>query len=165
MSVERRIRPAFAGLEAGRWIDPDGETRDVVVRLSADWRERPEDLEALPGLIHLQRHRVEGPAQPAQLVAPLEAGPAAQLLQHGIEVRVDLPGVGGNLQDHLDLFVIARAVAAYCRPGHRDPAHRRLRPRPPPEGLRGAVADRMKEMVKGLIMILRSMTRFLVIFP
>jgi choline dehydrogenase len=27
-------------------------------------------------------------------------GPAAELARHGIPVRVDLPGVGGNLQDH-----------------------------------------------------------------
>ncbi|HUS30517.1 MAG TPA: efflux RND transporter permease subunit, partial [Kofleriaceae bacterium] len=47
-TLAQAVRPAFAGLDAGRWIDPDGETRDVVVRLAADWRERPEDLEALP---------------------------------------------------------------------------------------------------------------------
>lgn len=47
-TLAQAVRPAFAGLEAGRWIDPDGETRDVVVRLSNEWRQRPEDLEALP---------------------------------------------------------------------------------------------------------------------
>ncbi|HTL32091.1 MAG TPA: efflux RND transporter permease subunit [Kofleriaceae bacterium] len=47
-TLAQAVRPAFAGLEAGRWIDPDGETRDVVVRLAPNWRERPEDLEALP---------------------------------------------------------------------------------------------------------------------
>ncbi len=46
--LAQAVRPAFAGLDAGHWIDPDGETRDVVVRLSPQWRERPEDLEALP---------------------------------------------------------------------------------------------------------------------
>jgi hydrophobic/amphiphilic exporter-1 (mainly G- bacteria), HAE1 family len=46
--LAQSVRPAFAGLESGHWIDPEGETRDVVVRLSADWRQRPEDLEALP---------------------------------------------------------------------------------------------------------------------
>ncbi len=30
-------------------------------------------------------------------------GPAAQLQQHGIEVKQDLPGVGANLQDHLQI--------------------------------------------------------------
>ena len=32
-------------------------------------------------------------------------GPAAHIADHGIEVRVDRPGVGSNLQDHLELYV------------------------------------------------------------
>ncbi len=32
-------------------------------------------------------------------------GPAAHLAEHGIDVVADRPGVGGNLQDHLELYV------------------------------------------------------------
>jgi len=32
-------------------------------------------------------------------------GPAAQLKQHGIEVVADRPGVGQNLQDHLEVYI------------------------------------------------------------
>jgi choline dehydrogenase len=32
-------------------------------------------------------------------------GPAAHLAEHGIEVQADRPGVGANLQDHLELYV------------------------------------------------------------
>jgi choline dehydrogenase len=32
-------------------------------------------------------------------------GPAAQLREHGIEVVADRPGVGRNLQDHLELYI------------------------------------------------------------
>ena len=32
-------------------------------------------------------------------------GPAERLKQHGIEVLADRPGVGGNLQDHLELYI------------------------------------------------------------
>ena len=32
-------------------------------------------------------------------------GPAAQLADHGIDVVADRPGVGGNLQDHLELYI------------------------------------------------------------
>ncbi|AVO36511.1 choline dehydrogenase [Pukyongiella litopenaei] len=32
-------------------------------------------------------------------------GPAAHLAGHGIEVLADRPGVGGNLQDHLELYI------------------------------------------------------------
>jgi choline dehydrogenase-like flavoprotein len=37
-------------------------------------------------------------------------GPAAHLKSAGVEVRHDLPGVGSNMQDHLDLFVIAECT-------------------------------------------------------
>lgn len=33
-------------------------------------------------------------------------GPASSLRTHGISARVDLPGVGGNLQDHLDICTL-----------------------------------------------------------
>ena len=32
-------------------------------------------------------------------------GPGAHLARHGIEVRADRPGVGANLQDHLEMYV------------------------------------------------------------
>lgn len=37
-------------------------------------------------------------------------GPADHLRAVGVPVRHDLPGVGGNLQDHLDLYVIAECT-------------------------------------------------------
>lgn len=37
-------------------------------------------------------------------------GPAAHLRETGVQVLHDLPGVGENLQDHLDLFVIAECT-------------------------------------------------------
>jgi len=49
--VALSLRPAFAGLDAGDWVDPSGETRDVTVRLAPAARERPADLEGLPLLV------------------------------------------------------------------------------------------------------------------
>ena len=46
--VAQTLRVAFAGLDAGDWIDPSGETRDVYVRLSPEARERVSHLAALP---------------------------------------------------------------------------------------------------------------------
>ncbi|MCS4504034.1 choline dehydrogenase [Arhodomonas aquaeolei] len=40
-----------------------------------------------------------------QLLMLSGIGPAEQLREHGIEVRQHLPGVGGNLQDHLEVYV------------------------------------------------------------
>jgi hydrophobic/amphiphilic exporter-1 (mainly G- bacteria), HAE1 family len=46
--IAMALRPAFAGIDAGDWIDPDGETRDVMVRLSPESRRRAEDIRQLP---------------------------------------------------------------------------------------------------------------------
>jgi HAE1 family hydrophobic/amphiphilic exporter-1 len=46
--VAQSLRPAFAGIDSGDWVDPLGKTRDVTVRLAAAARENPTDLERLP---------------------------------------------------------------------------------------------------------------------
>ncbi len=46
--VAQSLRPAFAGIDAGDWVDPSGETRDVTVRLAPEARERVTDLAQLP---------------------------------------------------------------------------------------------------------------------
>ncbi|MDB5526465.1 MAG: alanine-phosphoribitol ligase [Rhizobium sp.] len=44
-------------------------------------------------------------------------GPADHLRSAGVEVKHDLPGVGGNLQDHLDLFVISECTGDHTYDG------------------------------------------------
>jgi HAE1 family hydrophobic/amphiphilic exporter-1 len=46
--VAQSLRPAFAGVDVGDWVDPSGETRDVYVRLSPEARRRAADLRQLP---------------------------------------------------------------------------------------------------------------------
>ncbi|HEU4994805.1 MAG TPA: efflux RND transporter permease subunit [Gemmatimonadaceae bacterium] len=46
--VAQSLRPAFAGIDAGDWIDPTGKSRDVTVRLAPEARRRAVDLEQLP---------------------------------------------------------------------------------------------------------------------
>ncbi|WP_257462735.1 efflux RND transporter permease subunit [Archangium lipolyticum] len=46
--VAQSLRAAFAGVDSGDWVDPSGETRDVMVRLVPEARTRPSDLEQLP---------------------------------------------------------------------------------------------------------------------
>ncbi|HEX5830441.1 MAG TPA: efflux RND transporter permease subunit, partial [Gemmatimonadaceae bacterium] len=46
--VAQALRPAFAGIDVGDWVDPSGETRDVYVRLAPESRRRVTDLEQLP---------------------------------------------------------------------------------------------------------------------
>ncbi len=47
-AVAQSLRPAFAGIEVGNWVDPSGETRDVRVRFSESARARAADLEQIP---------------------------------------------------------------------------------------------------------------------
>ncbi|SCW54675.1 Choline dehydrogenase [Rhizobium mongolense subsp. loessense] len=44
-------------------------------------------------------------------------GPADHLKAVGVDVKHDLPGVGGNLQDHLDLFVISECTGEHTYDG------------------------------------------------
>jgi HAE1 family hydrophobic/amphiphilic exporter-1 len=46
--VAQALRPAFAGIDAGDWVDPSGETRDVTIRLAPQARSSVKDLETLP---------------------------------------------------------------------------------------------------------------------
>ena len=48
-----------------------------------------------------------------QLLKLSGIGPADELRRHGIEVRVDLPGVGENLQDRYEVSVISRLSGDY----------------------------------------------------
>jgi HAE1 family hydrophobic/amphiphilic exporter-1 len=49
--VAQALRPAFAGIDAGDWVDPTGETRDVTIRLAPESRTVVADLESLPLVI------------------------------------------------------------------------------------------------------------------
>ena len=46
--VAQAMRPAFAGIDVGDWVDPSGETRDVYVRFNAEARSRTADLARVP---------------------------------------------------------------------------------------------------------------------
>ncbi len=52
--VAGALRPAFAGVDAGNWVDPSGETRYVRVRLPAQSRENAADLANLPLVLAAQ---------------------------------------------------------------------------------------------------------------
>src|SRR5262245_5005071 len=46
--VAQALRPAFAGIDVGDWVDPSGETRDVTIRLAPKSRTVVADLESMP---------------------------------------------------------------------------------------------------------------------
>ena len=91
------------------------ERRDgQVVATGVVWRERdgagPEHTLALRpgGEVVLSAGAFGSP----QLLMLSGIGPAAHLREHGVAVQADLPGVGGNLQDHLDAVMVVDAPRA-----------------------------------------------------
>lgn len=50
-------------------------------------------------------------------------GPADHLRAVGVKVQHDLPGIGSNLQDHLDLFVIAECTGDHTYDKYNQPHH------------------------------------------
>lgn len=77
--VAQALRPAFAGIEAGDWVDPSGETRDVWVRLAPESRTRASDLESLP----LALPTAEGQtSMPLGQVARVQAAQGPAVISH-----------------------------------------------------------------------------------
>src|SRR5690606_31547903 len=84
--VAQTLRIAFAGLDAGDWIDPSGETRDVYVRLAPEARERVRDLAALP--LFVPGPEGQGVAVPLGQVARITAGLGPARIDHLDRERV-----------------------------------------------------------------------------
>ncbi|HVJ26818.1 MAG TPA: efflux RND transporter permease subunit [Vicinamibacterales bacterium] len=80
--VGQALRPAFAGIDAGDWVDPSGETRDVTVRLAPESRTNVRDLESLPLTVN----------RPGGEAATIPLGQVARIT----------PSVGPARIDHLD---------------------------------------------------------------
>ncbi len=85
--VAQAIRPAFAGLDAGDWVDPTNQTRKVMVRLSPESRAKGSDLALLP--------------------IGIGTGPDAQLvpLQQVATIRSEL---GPAVVNHLDRYNVIK---------------------------------------------------------
>jgi HAE1 family hydrophobic/amphiphilic exporter-1 len=71
------LRVAFAGVEAGDWIDPGGETRDVSVRLHPDDRVDARNIERLPIAVGGSNQMV-----PLEQIASVTMGRGPSQIQH-----------------------------------------------------------------------------------
>jgi HAE1 family hydrophobic/amphiphilic exporter-1 len=94
--IAQSLRPAFAGLDAGDWIDPAGETRDVMVRLAPEARERASDIRQLPLLVPAGRVNGAPAVIPLEQVARIEAGVGPAQIDHLDREKVVI--VGANVQ-------------------------------------------------------------------
>ena len=104
------------------------ELNALATRVLFDERHRAVGIEYLRGerLYHAHPRPAEGPGERRQVLASREVilaggafntpqllmlsgiGPRAELARHGVAVRVDLPGVGRNLQDRYEVSVVNR---------------------------------------------------------
>ncbi len=71
------LRVAFAGVEAGDWVDPTGETRDVSVRLHPDDRISAAHIEQLPITVAGSNRMV-----PLDQIATITMGKGPSRIQH-----------------------------------------------------------------------------------
>ncbi len=109
--VAQSLRPAFAGIDAGDWEDPSGETRDVEVRLAPEARRRAEDLRQLPLVVAGPDGRAQ--TLPLGQVARIEQslGPAViNHLNRDLVVNVEW-NVSGRSTGEVNTDVLARVGA------------------------------------------------------
>jgi HAE1 family hydrophobic/amphiphilic exporter-1 len=77
------LRVAFAGVEAGDWIDPTGEARDVAVRLAPEDRVDASNIERLPITVAGTDRMV-----PLEQIATVSMGKAPSKIQHANSKRM-----------------------------------------------------------------------------
>jgi HAE1 family hydrophobic/amphiphilic exporter-1 len=90
--IAQSLRPAFAGVHAGDWVDPTGKTRDVTVRLAPESRTNIADLEQLPLVL--------GPGV-AAAAASGGSGPALSTIPLGQVATISTTDGPAEI-DHLD---------------------------------------------------------------
>jgi HAE1 family hydrophobic/amphiphilic exporter-1 len=102
--VAQSLRPAFAGVDAGDWVDPLGKTRDVTVRLAPEARQNLTDIERLPLVVSagaVTGTGNTGSATGAPAAAQTSAGGAPALIPLG-QVATVTRSTGPAQIDHLD---------------------------------------------------------------
>ena len=77
------LRVAFAGVEAGDWVDPTGEARDVAVRLAPEDRLDASNIERLPIAVAGTDRMV-----PLEQIAKVSLGKAPSKIQHANSKRM-----------------------------------------------------------------------------
>ena len=103
------LRVAFAGVEVGDWVDPNGETRDVSVRLAPEDRVDASNIERLPIAISGTNRIV-----PLDQIATVTIGKAPSQIQHSngkrqISVSANAQGRSSG-EVTADALKIAKAI-------------------------------------------------------
>jgi len=97
------LRVAFAGIEVGDWVDPNGETRDVSVRLHPSDRVDASNIERLPIAVS-----TTGQVVPLDQIATVTMGKGPSQIQHTDGKR--MIAVSANAQGRSPGEVTAEAM-------------------------------------------------------
>ena len=113
---DRRNLTVRLGTQALRVVVENGRATGVEVAGAGS---------ASPQLVRAGREVIvtSGAMGSPKLLMQSGIGPADHLRSVGVNVVHDLPGVGGNLQDHLDLFVIAECTGDHTYDKYNQPHH------------------------------------------
>ncbi|KRG64908.1 GMC family oxidoreductase [Stenotrophomonas humi] len=98
---QRRNLQVLTGAQVERVQIDNGRASGVVLRAGGQRQQLHATREVL-----LSAGAINSP----QLLMLSGIGPADHLRSHGIDVQLDQPGVGANLQDHLDICTLYRTV-------------------------------------------------------
>jgi choline dehydrogenase-like flavoprotein len=79
---------------------------DGVRAVGVEYLHRGQSVRAEAGCVILASGAINSP----QLLMLSGIGPADHLREHGVAIAHDLPGVGANLQDHLDICTLVRST-------------------------------------------------------
>ena len=89
------LRYAFAGVSAGTWVDPNGISREVHVRLAASARENASDIGQLPMMVPSAAPGAAPAFIPLQQIASITSGTGPAQIDHFQRQRVVT--VGANV--------------------------------------------------------------------
>ncbi|MFN8669801.1 MAG: efflux RND transporter permease subunit [Gemmatimonadaceae bacterium] len=121
--LAQSLRFAFAGVEAGTWVDPSGISRYVRVRLSPELRSRAADVAQLPILLQGARPAMGEamPFIPLSQVATVTTGMGPARIDHYQRRRVITVGanVVGASMGNVAADVMRRVRAIPFPPGYR----------------------------------------------
>ena len=119
--VAQALRPAFAGVDAGDWIDPTGETRDVMVRLTPESRAKASDIRQLPLVLPHTGPSGEAVVIPLEQVARVENSVGPAQIDHLDREKVVIVGLNaqGRSIGELSTDIQARIDALRLPPGYR----------------------------------------------
>jgi HAE1 family hydrophobic/amphiphilic exporter-1 len=113
--VAQSLRPAFAGVDAGDWVDPAGENQKVRVRLAPEARTKVADIERLPLVVGGQNGG-KSSVMPLGQIATITQGLGPALISHldrdnVVVVEANTQGrsigeVNGDIAKQLEKFTL-----------------------------------------------------------